>query len=150
MAIPCAGRNAETNVASVTYGLGDGSVRAAGPGRPEKGHVMAKSVLGEFEHQVLLSALRLGRDAYSASIVRELEAVTGRDVSPAAVYIALRRLEEAGLAASEFRAGAEGEEGGRERRYFRVLPLGLRMMRESRSRYLALWADHEELLEDAR
>lgn len=110
---------------------------------------MAKNVLGEFEHQVLLATLRLGRAAYSASIVGELERVTGRDVSPAAVYIALRRLEEAGLAMSDFRAG-NGSDGGRERRYFRVSPRGLRMMRESRRRFLALWADHEELLEEAR
>lgn len=109
---------------------------------------MTKKVLGEFEHQVLLAALRLGREAYSASIVQELESVTGREVSPAAVYIALRRLEEAGLAASEFRA--DGQEGGRERRYFRVLPKGVRLMRESRRRFLALWTDHEALLEDGR
>lgn len=111
---------------------------------------MAKKVLGEFEHQVLLAALRLGREAYSASIVEELEAVTGRGVSPAAVYIALRRLEAGGLASSEFRAGAGPDEGGRERRYFRVLPRGLRLMRESRQRFLALWRDHERLLEDGR
>lgn len=110
---------------------------------------MAKKVLGEFEHQVLLATVRLGTDAYSASIVAELENVTGRDVSPAAVYIALRRLEEAGLATSDFRSG-EGAEGGRERRYFRATPHGLRMMRESRRRFLALWADHEELLEEVR
>jgi len=110
---------------------------------------MAKQVLGEFEHQVLLATLRLGREAYSASIVEELERLTGRDVSPAAVYIALRRLEESGLAASEFRSGA-GEEGGRERRYFRVLPRGVDQLRASRRRFMALWQGYEDLLEDAR
>jgi DNA-binding PadR family transcriptional regulator len=109
---------------------------------------MAKNVLGEFEHQVLLAALRLEGEAYSASIVAELERVTGREVSPAAVYIALRRLEEGGLATSEFRVG--DEEGGRERRYFRVSRRGLELMRESRRRFLALWRGHESLIEESR
>ena len=110
---------------------------------------MAKNVLGEFEHQVLLASLRLKREAYSASIVEELERVTGREVSPAAVYIALRRLEEGGLATSEFRRGG-GDEGGRERRYFRVQPRGLALMRESRRRFMALWQGYEEVMEESR
>lgn len=98
---------------------------------------MGKDVLGELEHQVLLATLRLGDDAYSTTIVLELERVTGREVAPAAVYIALRRLEEGGFAASELRPPAG--EGGRERRYFRVTEAGLGLMRESRRRYVALW-----------
>lgn len=109
---------------------------------------MPKTVLGEFEHQVLLATLRLGSGAYSASIVAELERVTGREASPAAVYIALRRLEEGGLAESEFRTGED--DGGRERRYFRVLPRGLHLLRESRRQLQALWRDQEELLEEPR
>lgn len=99
---------------------------------------MTKDVLGEFEHQVLLATLRLGDDAYSSPIVLELERVTGREVAPAAVYIALRRLEETHLARSELRPPVPGE-GGRGRRYFRVTDEGLRLMRESRRRFEALW-----------
>lgn len=84
---------------------------------------MAKEVLGEFEHHVLLAALRLAENAYSAAIVEELEAVTGREVAPAAVYIALRRLEESGMAVSDMRSPAEG---GRSRRYFVPTPRELR------------------------
>jgi hypothetical protein len=50
--------------------------------------------LGEFEHQVLLAILRLGGEAYSVPIVLEIEERTGRDVAPAAVYIALHRLQD--------------------------------------------------------
>jgi DNA-binding PadR family transcriptional regulator len=107
---------------------------------------MGKDVLGELEHQVLLATLRLGDDAYSTTIVLELERVTGREVAPAAVYIALRRLEAGGFAASELRA--PGDEGGRERRYFRVTPAGLALMRESRRRYEALWHGLEGALEE--
>lgn len=97
---------------------------------------MAKETLGEFEHHVLLATHRLAGEAYSAAIVQELEAVTGREVSPAAVYIALRRLEEGGLAGSAMRAPPEG---GRERRYFHPTPEGLELMRDSRRRFEALW-----------
>jgi len=97
---------------------------------------MAKETLGEFEHHVLLATHRLGGEAYSAAIVQELEAVTGREVSAAAVYIALRRLEEGGLAGSAMRAPPEG---GRERRYFHPTSEGLELMRDSRRRFEALW-----------
>lgn len=109
---------------------------------------MGKDILGEFEHQVLLATLRLEGDAYSSTIVQELERVTGREVAPAAVYIALRRLEEGGYAASELRSPEP--EGGRERRYFRITPRGLDLMRESRRRYVALWHGVEGLLDEGR
>ena len=104
-----------------------------------------KEVLGEFEHHVLLAALRLEEDAYSAAIVMELERVTGREVAPAAVYIALRRLEESGMAASEMRAPAEG---GRSRRYFQPTPAGLQLMADARLRFQSLWNGVEARLSD--
>lgn len=104
-----------------------------------------KETLGEFEHHVLLAALRLDADAYSAAIVMELERITGREVAPAAVYIALRRLEESGLAASEMRTPPEG---GRERRYFTPTEAGRTLMSESRRRFEALWSGVGERLAD--
>ena len=106
---------------------------------------MGKENLGELEQQVLLAVVRLGEDAYSASIVRELEERTGREVAPAAVYIALRRLEENGVASSAMRP-PHGEEGGRERRYFSVEAEGLALLRESRRRLVSLWEGLDTLL----
>lgn len=106
---------------------------------------MAKEVLGEFEHHVLLAALRLAKNGYSAAIVEELETVTGREVAPAAVYIALRRLEESGMALSEMRPPAEG---GRPRRYFVPTPAGVERMHDSRRRFQALWNREEAGLSD--
>lgn len=97
-----------------------------------------KSALGEFEHHVLLAALRLGDDAYTTSILTELEGRTGREVSAAAVYIALRRLERSGLVRTRLQRGTElGER--RERRYVRVTATGVRMAREARRRLVRLW-----------
>ena len=110
---------------------------------------MAKTVLGEFEHQVLLAALRCRGEAYSVPIVLELEQRTGRKVAPAAVYIALRRLEEKGLAQSSLRSPT-GEQGGRSRRYVRVTDEGVAQLRESKRRFLNLWEGLDPVLEKGR
>lgn len=96
--------------------------------------------LGEFEHYVLLAVARLGANAFTAPIVEELEARTDRTVAPAAVYIALRRLEKKGLVRSSLRmddsAGAK-----RERRFVDVTPAGRKTLARARSNFEELWAD---------
>jgi DNA-binding PadR family transcriptional regulator len=99
-----------------------------------------KTTLGEFEHHVLLAAMRLGSGAYTASIVTELEACTEREVAAAAVYIALRRLEEHGLVESAMLDRREKGER-RRRRYFTVTEEGLALAWEARRRLTRLWAD---------
>lgn len=106
---------------------------------------VSKDLLGEFEHQVLLAVLRLGSDSYSVPIVLELEERTGREVAPAAVYIALRRLEEKGFAISEMGPAGEGE-SGRSRRYFGVTEAGVGLLRESRRRFARLWEGLDPVL----
>lgn len=106
-----------------------------------------REALGEFEHHVLLATLRLGKRAYTASIVLELEERTGRDIAPAAVYIALRRLESKGLVKSALRVGgASGDR--RQRRYFRVTDPGMRAMHDSRQRFERLWEGLAPFVED--
>lgn len=104
---------------------------------------MPRDVLGDFEHHVLLAALRVGRDAYSVTILRELERCAQRDVAPAAVYIALRRLEDKGMVRSELlKDGA----GGRVRRCVEVTAEGLAIVRDSRRRLLRFWDGLEPML----
>jgi DNA-binding PadR family transcriptional regulator len=110
---------------------------------------MGKQLLGEFEHHVLLALLRQGDEGYSVPIVAEMEARTGREVAPAAVYIALRRLEKKGLLTSELRT-AEPEEGGRERRYYSITPNGMARMAEAREALMNLWDGLELRLEESR
>lgn len=97
-----------------------------------------KTALGEFEHQVLLAVVRLAGTAYTSSIVRELEERTGREVAAAAVYVALRRLESAGLARSEVRV-EEARNRVRERRYFEATADGRALLEETRRRLERLW-----------
>jgi DNA-binding PadR family transcriptional regulator len=82
-------------------------------------------VLGEFEQLVLLALVRLGPDAYGATIRREIEARTGRDLAISAVYVTLDRLETKGLVKS--RVGEPTpQRGGRRRKHFMLQPAGRR------------------------
>jgi DNA-binding PadR family transcriptional regulator len=80
-------------------------------------------LLGEFEQLVMLTVLRLGDEAYSASVRHELQERAGRDVSPGAVYTTLERLEGRGLVASRY-GEPTPERGGRRKRYYRLRPEG--------------------------
>jgi DNA-binding PadR family transcriptional regulator len=105
---------------------------------------MGRTSLGEFEHQVLLAVLQLGGEAYSVPIVVELEERAGREVSQAAVFIVLRRLEEKGL----LRSRVSGKEGSaRPRRYFEITAEGMEEVRASRRALLRLWDGLEAVLD---
>jgi DNA-binding PadR family transcriptional regulator len=109
---------------------------------------MTRTTLGELEHQVLLAAFRLKGEAYSVSVVLEIEARTGREVAQAAVFIALRRLEAKGLLRS--RLQEQRDEQKHVRRYFEVTPSGLAMLREMRRVLKGLWQGISADLEGAR
>ena len=91
--------------------------------------------LQHFELHVLLAMLRQGAETYSVPLVLELEKRTGRPVSQAAVFIALRRLETKGLVASRM----DEPESGRVRRYFKVTNAGLARVKETREEHRRLW-----------
>ncbi len=99
---------------------------------------MTSSSLGEFEQLVLLAILRNGDAAYGVSILEEIRARTGRSVLRPAVYVTLRRLEQKGLVRS--RMGERlPERGGRARKYYRVEPAGLALLRASKAALENMW-----------
>ncbi|MGD9905507.1 MAG: PadR family transcriptional regulator [Vicinamibacterales bacterium] len=90
----------------------------------------APSPLGEFEQLVLLGVLHGGDDAYGVPVWREIGTRTGREVSLAAVYKTLDRLDGKGLVRS--RVGPPtAERGGRAKRLYRLTPAGLHALRTS-------------------
>ena len=97
-----------------------------------------RSSLGEFEHLILLAVLRLGDDAYGVSIIDELTARTGRDVSQAATYIGLQRLEKKALVEARV-ADSTPERGGRAKRYFTVTEAGEARLRHSAHALFSMW-----------
>ena len=109
---------------------------------------MPRTDIGDMEHLVLLAILRLGADAYGIPILEEVSARSGRGVSRATVYVALKRLEQKGLVTSRL-GDSTPERGGRAKRFFRLRPAGLRALRESRAMFLRLWRDYESILDRA-
>ena len=97
-----------------------------------------REALGEFEQLVLLAAVHLGNDVYGVPIADEIERRTGRAVSPAAVYVTLRRLEQKGLLSSSMSAPTH-ERGGKARRCVTVTPAGLESLRTSRQVLDSMW-----------
>lgn len=90
--------------------------------------------LGTFEEQVMLAVLRTKADAYGMVIRREIEDVTGREVAVGAVYATLDRLEAKKLVAS-----TRSDVDGVSRRVFRVLPVGIKALAESKAMRERLW-----------
>lgn len=80
-------------------------------------------MLGEFEQAVLFALVRLGPDAYGATIRRDIEQRTGRELSISATYVTLERLEAKGLVRSRI-GEPTAERGGRRRKHFVVRPEG--------------------------
>lgn len=88
------------------------------------------SALGEFEQLVLLALMRLGDNAYGVPVYEELRRRARRDVSLGAVYKTLDRLEQKGFVTSYIGAPTS-ERGGRRKRYFRIAPAGVRVLRQA-------------------
>lgn len=109
---------------------------------------MERTALGEFEQLVLLAMLRLGEEAYGVPIMSMIEERTGRDVSRAAVYIALRRLQKRGFVSSRM-ADPTPERGGRAKRYFKLERDAIVHLRDSRRAMMSMWEDLDPVLEDA-
>lgn len=94
---------------------------------------MSDAPLGSFEEQVMLAVLRTRDDAYGMAVRREIESVSGRDVTIGAVYATLDRLEAKGLLESE-RGGGVGS-----RRVFAATRAGAAALAETRAMRQRLW-----------
>ena len=99
---------------------------------------MSREALGEFEQLVLLAIVHLGDDVYGVPIADEIERRTGRSVSPAAVYVTLRRLEQKGLLSS-FMSEPTPERGGKARRCVRLTAAAIESLRVSRHVLDSMW-----------
>jgi DNA-binding PadR family transcriptional regulator len=106
-----------------------------------------RAFLGEFEHLVLATALRL-KEGYGAELVRELEERTGRQVQGGALYVTLDRLEKKGYLQSRM-GDPDARRGGRPKRFVQVTPEGVRALAEHREALLRVWEGLEATMGDA-
>jgi DNA-binding PadR family transcriptional regulator len=104
-------------------------------------------VLGEFEQMVMLALLRLGADAYGASVCTEIEKRSGRGVSVSAVHTTLERLELKRLVRSRL-GDPTPQRGGKRKRHYEVLAPGLRALQASYRSLRGMTEGLEGLLEE--
>ena len=107
------------------------------------------SSLGEFEKLVMLAVLHLGREAYGATVIQELEKRTNRTVSAGAVYVALRRLEKKEMVSSKL-GKPSPQRGGRPKRFFSVNSEGVEALRHAQADWTAMVSGLEEILEHSK
>jgi len=106
-------------------------------------------ILGEFEQLVLFALVRLGPDSYGATVRREIETRTGREIAISAVYTTLERLEQKGFVRS--RVGEPtAERGGRRRRHFELLPPGAQALKVAYEAFTGMTAGLERRLKALR
>ena len=86
-------------------------------------------MLGEFEYMLIAAAVRLGEDAYGATIRAEIEEATGGRCSIGALYTTLDRLEAKGLIKT-WMGDSTPQRGGRPKRMVRVTAAGNQAARE--------------------
>lgn len=99
---------------------------------------MNQKTLGEFEEIVLLVVAILNGEAYSVSIITQIEERLNRNVSLGAIQTVLKRLEDKGFLKSNFGA-ATNERGGKRKRLYEITLEGQRLLDFTREQRNALW-----------
>jgi PadR family transcriptional regulator, regulatory protein PadR len=86
--------------------------------------------IGDFERLILFAIVRLGDDVSTVTIRQQIEARTGRAISPGALYTALDRLETRGFLTSRL-GDSTPERGGKRKRMYTIEPVGARALTRS-------------------
>ena len=105
------------------------------------------SVLGEFELLVLLALLRLGNGAYGATLRRDIQDRTRRDVPIGSVYVTLARLEKKEMVVSYVGLPTK-ERGGRRRKHYLLNEPGQRALGRAYRALNAMWQGVERDLDE--
>lgn len=103
-------------------------------------------MLGEFEHLVLLAVMRLGDEAYGATIRREIETRVRRELSISATYVTLERLEGKGLVRS-WVGEPTALRGGRRRKHVGLTARGRKELAASHRAFRVMADGLEDRLE---
>jgi DNA-binding PadR family transcriptional regulator len=96
------------------------------------------SQLGMLEELVLLAVMRLGEDAYGASIRRELRKRARRAPTVSTIYVTLLRLEGKGLVRSHT-GESTSPRGGRPKRLFVITAKGVTALKSEREVLERMW-----------
>jgi DNA-binding PadR family transcriptional regulator len=105
--------------------------------------------LGEFEVTVILAVMHFGDEATGTGVRDAITRRTGRAIARGAIYVTLDRLEDKGLLASRLDQ-ASPERGGHPRRFFKVIPLGMKRVRHAMTMIEQMRAGLEPVLGPTR
>lgn len=94
--------------------------------------------LGEFEELVLLSTAVQDGNAYTVTIVNEIDEKSGRKLTLSAIHTVLVRLEKKGYLLS-YMGGATAERGGRRRRLYKITAEGYQRLNEVKELRGKMW-----------
>ena len=94
-------------------------------------------VVGEFEQLVLMALVRVGNGGYGASIRREIQDRTGREVPVSSVYITLKRLEAKKMVCS-YGGSPTPQRGGRRRTHYVIDTAGERALGRAYRTFIAM------------
>lgn len=103
-------------------------------------------VIGEFEQLTLLALVRLGNGAYGATIRREIQDRTLREVAIGTVYMTLARLEAKKMICS-YVGNPSRQRGGRRRKHYLIDAEGQRALGRAYRTFQAMAAGIEAELE---
>ena len=103
-------------------------------------------VIGEFEQLTLLALLRLGNGAYGATIRREIQERTARDVAIGTVYMTLTRLEGKKMVCS-YVGIPSSHRGGRRRKHYVLDALGEQALGRAYRAFTAMADGFQETLQ---
>ena len=95
--------------------------------------------IGHFEELVLLAIASFVDEAYSVTIVDELNEKTGRRVKLGVVHSALNRLEKKGFLKSSL-GEPTAERGGRRKRFYTLTPSGKSVLVKVKTQRDKFWA----------
>ena len=94
--------------------------------------------LAQVDLLTLLAVARTGDGTYGVAIIDGIRQLSGRDVSVAAAYAALERLERYGYVRASL-SDPIPERGGRARRQYRVTASGRAHLRRERAAAMRMW-----------
>jgi PadR family transcriptional regulator PadR len=98
-----------------------------------------ESYLGEFEHIILLTIMRLKGEAYGVNVRQQIKELIDRDVSIGALYATIDRLEKKSYIIA--RSGdPTPERGGRAKRYFTLTSNGIKVLKQTKNSLDMLWS----------
>ncbi len=104
-------------------------------------------ILSRAEELILLSILRLGKDAYTVPILEEAQKHTGKKWTLSGIYIPLGRLEKKAFIES-YLGEPTSERGGKRKRFYKITQEGIIALKDVKDVERSMWEGLSEIIPD--